>query len=119
MDRGLCPKSIGEIKLLGEPASRFFVPDFKQPDSRSVRHSREGTRFARPLAAKLLTPRPAIRTASCVGCGKCAESCPQHTIEIKNKKAAIDYSKCIRCYCCHEMCPFKAIDIKRFKLLSI
>lgn len=119
MDRGLCPKSIAEIKLLGEPVSRFVVRDFKQPDSRSVDVLGYIPRFARPLAAKLLTPRPAIRTSSCVGCGKCAESCPQHTIEIKNKKAAIDYSKCIRCYCCHEMCPVRAIDIKRFKLLKI
>ena len=119
MDSGLCPKSLREINLLGDPVSKFTVPNFKQPDSKSVDVLVYIPRFARPLAAKLLTPRPAIRASSCVGCGKCAESCPQHTIDIKNKKAVIDYSKCIRCYCCHEMCPIRAIDIKRFKLFNI
>ena len=26
----------------------------------------------------------------CIGCGKCAESCPPHTISVVNRKAVID-----------------------------
>lgn len=58
-------------------------------------------------------PRPAIKRKLCIGCGKCAQICPQRVIEIKNGKAEIAYKNCIRCFCCHEMCPVKAIDVRR------
>lgn len=115
VDRGLCPASLNEVELHGELDS-LIVGDFKQPRSKGVDFLDFLPKFIRPLARKgekLIAPRPAIRTSKCVGCGKCAESCPQHTITVKNRKASIDYSKCIRCYCCHEMCPVKAIDVKR------
>ena len=73
-------------------------------------------KLLRPAAKKLATPWPRIDKNQCVGCGKCAESCPQHTIRIAGGHAVIDYRKCIRCYCCHEMCPKHVIDIKRFRL---
>ena len=65
----------------------------------------------------IAAPKPVIRKKDCIGCGKCAESCPQKTIDIQSKKAHIDYKKCIKCFCCHEMCPVKAIDIKRNLIL--
>ena len=73
-------------------------------------------KFLRPAAKKLTTPTPKIRKRN-VGCGKCAESCPQHTITIRDGKAVIDYKQCIRCFCCHEMCPKHVIDIRRWSLL--
>ena len=57
------------------------------------------------------------RRRECVGCGRCAESCPQHTIQIRKGKAVIDYKNCIRCFCCHEMCPKHVIDIRRWSVL--
>ena len=72
-----------------------------------------------PLAKRILTPYPKINTAQCVGCGKCAESCPQHTITVREHKAHIEYSKCIHCFCCHEMCPKHVINIKRFSLFDL
>ena len=63
-------------------------------------------------------PPPVITKKDCIGCGKCAQSCPAHTISIRENKAAIDYSHCIRCFCCHEMCPAKAIRIRRLSLLQ-
>ena len=71
-----------------------------------------------PIIRRYLTPRPKVLTNKCVGCGKCAESCPAHTIAIVDKKACIDRSRCIRCYCCHEMCPIHAIQVKRSRLLK-
>ena len=58
---------------------------------------------------------PKVDAERCVGCGRCAESCPQHIIEIKEKKAVFRRKGCISCFCCQEMCPAHAIGVvKRF-----
>ena len=49
----------------------------------------------------------------CIGCGRCAESCPRQVIQIQGGKASIDLKNCISCFCCQEMCPVKAIGAKR------
>lgn len=71
-----------------------------------------------PGVERLIAPRPKIDRRKCVGCGKCAEICPGHTIAVRDKKARIDPAHCIRCFCCHEMCPVKAIDVKHFRLFQ-
>ena len=116
--RGLCPSDLSELDVTGDAAHTKCVK-FKAPDSTSLDFVSKLPKFLREPIGKLFTPRPAIVKSGCIGCGKCAESCPQHTIEIKNGKAEIDYSKCIRCYCCHEMCPKRTIKIKRFKLFGM
>ena len=55
---------------------------------------------------------PKVVKQNCVGCGKCAESCPMHLIEIRDRKAVIRRKGCISCFCCQEMCAFHAIDAK-------
>lgn len=119
MERGLCPNSVEEIEILGASLTETVISDFLPPQSKSSDFIQYLPSFLRPLAAKIATPVPKIRTNKCIGCGKCAESCPQHTIEIKNKKAYIIYNNCIRCYCCHEMCPEHIIDIKRLALFNL
>ena len=119
MERGICPKTVEEIDLLGELLDSLIVPDFLPPESKSGDFITRLPKFLRPLASKIATPIPKIRERDCIGCGKCAESCPQHTIAILQRKAKITYKECIRCYCCHEMCPAKAIDIKRFPLFNM
>ena len=71
-----------------------------------------GKLFAK-FAAKVLKSYPQVDTNICVGCGKCAESCPAHIIEIKNRKAVFKKKGCISCFCCQEMCPVKAISVKK------
>ena len=73
----------------------------------------------RPIVDRFFTARPEIDRKRCVGCGKCAESCPAHTIRVVDKKAQIDRKNCIRCYCCHEMCPIHVISVKQNRLLKL
>ncbi len=117
--RGACGKSVETVEILGEPLERFIQKDFLQPESKTADFIEHLPRFLRPLASRLAAPAPKIHREDCVGCGKCAESCPQHTVKVREKKAEIDYSRCIRCYCCHEMCPHQAIDIRRLPLFRL
>lgn len=119
IERNLCPDSVEQVTILGEPLESLIVTDFLQPESKSNDFIARVPKLLRPLASRIATPVPKIRTKDCVGCGKCAESCPQHTIQIQAKKAVIRYNKCIKCFCCHEMCPAKAIDIKQFRLFRL
>ena len=65
------------------------------------------------IADTFLKAVPKINKDKCIGCGKCAESCPKKIITVENGLAKIQLSKCISCFCCHEMCPADAVLIKR------
>ena len=119
--RGLAPKDFSEVILIGDAVTP--IRDFKKPHQKNIDFLDKLPGFlqtpAKKVADTLLTPRPVVRTRDCIGCGKCAESCPQKIIKVENRKAKIDPKTCIRCYCCHEMCPVKAIDIRRFRFFSL
>ncbi len=120
--RGLCG-GFDAVALAGDVQEFVPVKDFQHPQSRATDFSSNVPRLLRKPVAFLVgtvaKPRPVIRKGNCVGCGKCAESCPQHIIQIRQGKAHIQYDECIRCFCCHEMCPVKAIDIRRFRLFDL
>lgn len=118
MDKGLSPKNLSEV-ILSDNIENYLQKDFLMPRSKNTDMIERLPKFLRPLASKLATPKPVIEAKKCIGCGKCAESCPQHTIEIKDKKAIINYRNCIKCFCCHEMCPMHVIDIKRLKIFNL
>lgn len=123
ISRGICPAELDEANLNGDGAALAPVPDWRRPQSfASVDFSASVPRPVRwlvPGAEKLVAPRPKIDRGKCVGCGKCAEICPGHTIHLVGGKARIRPAGCIRCFCCHEMCPVKAIDVKRFFLFRL
>lgn len=115
--RELCPAEFSHSFMVGD--SFQPVPDFKKPRQKNLDFVDVLPGFLqRPckrVMEKVLVPNPVIRKKDCIGCGKCAESCPQHIIRIRERKAEIHNRKqCIHCYCCHEMCPKKAIDLRRF-----
>ncbi len=123
IEAGLCPPRFDTALLRGDADALAPVPDWKRPSGfAGVDFSASVPRPVRwlvPGAEKLVAPRPKIRRDRCVGCGKCAEICPGHTIRVERGKAHIDPAGCIRCFCCHEMCPVKAIDVKRFFLFRM
>lgn len=118
-DRGLGPGTLCELDILGDDVETLSQPDFKRAKAADTDFIRRLPAFLRPAAKKLATPRPEIDRKKCVGCGKCAESCPQHIIEIKDGCARIHGQACIRCFCCHEMCPRQAVRVKRWRILRI
>ena len=118
--RGLCPADYEQISQIGNELPVFR--DFKMPRSRTVDFQSNIPKpfrgIAKPFINRLFTPRPVINEKICIGCGKCAESCPPHTISVVDRKAVIDRQNCIKCYCCHEMCPVHAISVKRSRILE-
>lgn len=113
--RGLVDRNFDEIELIG--SGECHVLNFARPDSDAGKFLRNLGSFMGGRLAEFFEVKPKILERQCIGCGKCAESCPRHTITIikkKNKKLAkIDYSNCIRCYCCQELCPIGAVGTKQ------
>ena len=105
-----------DITLVGDEVPEGLTA-FKSPDALSIDFSTKLPGFLRKpflfVASRLLKSYPQLKTDVCVGCGKCAESCPAHVITIKNKKAHFKKKGCISCFCCQEMCPVKAITVKK------
>lgn len=123
IQRGLCPADSGELLVENPDGLPLCIPDFAHPHSKPTDFTGNVPAFlARPvrwLGERYLTPRPVVDRSRCIGCGKCAESCPPKTIRIQNRKAKIDPSGCIKCFCCHEMCPVKAISVRKPRITRL
>ncbi|MDD3214580.1 MAG: DUF362 domain-containing protein, partial [Eubacteriales bacterium] len=98
------------IELVGDPVLPANPP-FQLPDAiaTSERFFTVNGLFHHFFGRKRTYPH--IRTEACTGCGRCAESCPRHIIDIVEHKAVIDRKGCISCFCCQEMCPAHAVDV--------
>lgn len=109
-----------EIAIEGE-AFASLEPPFELPKSKKPDFIDFLPKFIRKPATKvvgaLLKPLPVLEQEKCIGCAKCAESCPPKLITIKEGKAALPVKGCISCFCCQEMCPAHAIRVEcRFKI---
>ena len=113
VERGLSPKSIDEINIIGDDISKFVITDFKAPKAILVNVTENLPKPVYKAINNILQPYPVFNKDKCVGCGKCAENCPPSVLKMKDKRPSFDKSKCIRCFCCQELCPAVAIDIKR------
>ena len=133
-----------EIRLVGDPLPQDLTP-FQVPDTKKLDFSSSLPGFLQKpflfFAGRILKSYPQLNRELCVGCGKCAESCPAHVITIEKssrggfslhslaarmrpqrqpsicepaqKKAHFKRKGCISCFCCQEMCPLKAISVKK------
>lgn len=117
--RGLAPNDLSEISVMGNTVEECKVRELKLPDSSSLSFLTKMPTLFGGRYAKFFQPHPEINRKTCIGCGKCAESCPVHTIEVKDKKAKINREKCIRCYCCQELCPINSVKIKKNIFLKL
>ncbi|MEG1745307.1 MAG: DUF362 domain-containing protein, partial [Ruthenibacterium sp.] len=121
--RGLCAQHFDAALLLGDTAAAAPVAGYRLPSGTAKLNFTSRVPGILSGAAERVmqsvAPRPSIARAKCIGCGKCAEICPAHTIAITAQKARIDPKHCIRCFCCHEVCPVKAIDVKRFGAFNL
>lgn len=102
------PKTAGDALGTNRP--------FRRPVSQSADFA---DRLPAPLRAPakaamgaLFRPRPRVLAGRCVGCGICAQSCPQHIIRVEGGRAVIGPRGCISCFCCQELCPEKAIAVR-------
>lgn len=118
-ERGLGPSFLDEVEVLGEPIEAYAVKDFLPAKASGTDFIDRLPAFLRPAAKKLATPYPKIDGKACVGCGKCAQSCPQHTIRMVGGRARVDLKNCIRCFCCHEMCPKHVVRVRRLRMFDL
>lgn len=124
IERSLCPAGGGyeHTNLTAEEYEALRCTDTTLPDSHSagaVSWIARVQKMGGGRIIKLFRPKPKVKKSRCVGCGKCAEYCPVHTIEMKKGKPRIIRDKCIHCFCCQELCPISAIYIKTNRILKI
>ena len=114
--RNLTPESVDEIEIAGDWKA-FLQDDFEIIRNRNsllfVGGNNIFGRTVRGAINACLASKPKVKTSACVGCGKCRDICPAHTIAIKNRKAVIDRRHCIKCFCCQEFCPVGAMRVHR------
>ncbi len=123
LGRGLIPADAGALEIRGDLA-RFRIPDFQTPPAQSsVAFLRFGNgplgKAVDAVAKRILTPFPQLNAPSCIGCGKCAATCPAKAISMVNKKPKIDRKRCIHCFCCQEFCPKGAMQVGRHRLARL
>ena len=114
-ERGYIPEAAEALDIAGE---LFTVPDYRLVARRS---SLEFTHpIPGPLGAlagramrRLMRARPGLSARLCVGCGKCAQVCPAHAIQMRRGLPRIDRGACICCFCCQEFCPRGAMRVRR------
>ena len=114
--RGFCPDSAGRLSIAGD-WKPFVQTGFELITNRnSLLFSENDTLVGKAKVAVMkacLASRPKVKKSACVGCGRCRDVCPAHTITIRNKKAVIDRRHCIKCFCCQEFCPVGAMRVHR------
>ena len=114
--RTLCPDCAEALEIAGDWTA-FVQDDFELIRNRNSLLFVGGDNiFGKTIRGAMnlcLVSKPKVRKSACVGCGKCRDICPAHTISIKNKKAVIDRRHCIKCFCCQEFCPVGAMRVHR------
>ena len=112
MERGLVGDEPLPEGLLPYVKQDFDLPPTKSTTFRSLLPGRAGELVGKG-AQLLLAPRPTLHEDLCIGCGKCARTCPAKAIAMVKGKPVIHRSKCIQCFCCQEFCPKGVLEAER------
>jgi len=105
-----------DINILGEKLEDMKAKNFKlcRKGGNFYFVSPGVTNFLRGMIA----PNPTLIKEKCIGCGRCAEVCPEKPAVITMVKNGDklnpkwNMNECIRCFCCQELCPVGAIETK-------
>ncbi|MBU3179016.1 DUF362 domain-containing protein [Clostridium estertheticum] len=105
-----------DINILGEKLEDMKAKNFKlcRKGGNFYFISPAVTNFLRGMIA----PNPTLIQEKCIGCGRCAEVCPEKPVVITMVKNGDklnpkwNMNECIRCFCCQELCPVGAIETK-------
>ncbi|MCB2291582.1 DUF362 domain-containing protein [Clostridium sp. CS001] len=105
-----------DINIIGEELDSMKAKDFKLCRKGGNFH------FINPQVSNfirgMIAPNPTLIEGKCIGCGRCAEVCPEKPAAINMiKKGDIlnpqwNMHQCIRCFCCQELCPVGAIETR-------
>ena len=118
LDRGLVRDVPLPRELAAYRRTDFRLPPTKSTLFRSLLPGKAGEALGRSIQT-LISPRPTLPPARCVGCGKCAKLCPAGAIELVGGKPKIRRQACIRCFCCQEFCPKGALEAKRSAIARV
>ena len=116
-ERRLIPERAEELDIVGD-LDRFIVPDFDRIVTKNdilFRDKLPGAagRLLGAFIHRCMGSEPHLHPELCVGCEKCARTCPAGAIAMRNQRPRIDRRKCIRCFCCQEFCPKGAMKAER------
>ena len=110
VERGLAHPD--EITLKGGFIPENMAP-FRVPDTKSLNFTDSLPKFLRKpfffAAAKILKSYPILKKEDCIGCGKCADNCPQRCIEA-GSPYRISQNHCLHCGGCYKSCPVQAVE---------
>ena len=123
VDRGLLPGDLSSLSI-SEDMKKYIVPDFKTvPAQSSVFFHVLGDgipgKIADFVAGRLMTPYPKLDASSCIGCSKCARTCPAKAITMKKGIPQINRRICIHCFCYQEFCPKGAMKVSHTWLMKL
>ncbi len=79
--------------------------------NRVVKELKKVTQVPTNSRADWRTFRPVVDAVKCTGCQICWTYCPEHSVEMMDKKSIINYVYCKGCGICAEECPTKAITM--------
>lgn len=89
----------------------ILLPEFLRSDTLVKKLKAAFMINVRKITKIIIKQIPEVKDNKCCACNRCATSCPQKAIKIKNT-AVIDLNTCISCFCCNEVCPTGAIIVK-------
>jgi len=117
--RGLGPRRLQDIEVLGGPLGDFTAESFRLPKASILaRLPRMPKALSRFLMA-FLSLKPYVEASHCKLCGICRKSCPTGAIRLDAGRVRFYRSRCILCLCCQEVCPHGAIDVRKNSFLRL